>query len=68
MNDYKLTLKAARVNVGLTQKELAKLMNKSETTIINWEKGSVEDIKIKDFKKLCEVLKVDINQLIFLKI
>lgn len=68
MNDYKLTLKAARVNVGLTQKELAKLMNKSETTIINWEKGNVEDIKIKDFKKLCEVLKVDINQLIFLKI
>lgn len=68
MNDYKLTLKAARVNVGLTQKELAKLMNKSETTIINWEKGSIEDIKIKDFKKLCEVLKVDINQLIFLKI
>lgn len=68
MNDYKLTLKAARVNVGLTQKELAKLMNKSETTIINWEKGSIEDIKIKDFKKLCEVLKVDINQLIFLKV
>lgn len=68
MNDYKLTLKAARVNVGLTQKELAKLMNKSETTIINWEKRGIEDIKIKDFKKLCEVLKVDINQLIFLKI
>lgn len=65
MNDYKLTLKAARVNVGLTQKELAKLMNKSETTIINWEKRGIEDIKIKDFKKLCEVLKVGINQHFF---
>ena len=65
MNDYKLTIKAARVNVGLTQKELAKLMNKSETTIINWEKRGIEDIKIKDFKKLCEVLKVGINQHFF---
>ena len=33
----KITLKAARVNAGLTQKELAEKIGKSETTIIKWE-------------------------------
>lgn len=63
----KLTLKAARVNAGLTQKELAALMGISETTMIKWEKGDGKDIKLGEFEKLCKILNVDINQLIFLK-
>lgn len=31
---------AARVNAGLTQREVAKAMNVSQNTIINWEKHS----------------------------
>lgn len=35
----KITMAAARVNAGLTQKELAAICGVSETTIINWERG-----------------------------
>jgi transcriptional regulator with XRE-family HTH domain len=38
-NVIKISLAAARVNAGLTQKELAKECNVSEATIINWESG-----------------------------
>lgn len=62
----KLTLKAARVNAGLTQKQLASLLGISEATMIKWEKSNGKDIKLGDFKKLCEILKVNTNQLIFL--
>ncbi|MFP5494427.1 helix-turn-helix domain-containing protein [Parvimonas sp. G1641] len=49
----KITLKAARVNAGLTQKELVERIGKSETTIVKWEndqtgkKISIEKIKNK---------------------
>lgn len=36
---FKITMAAARVNAGKTQKQLAKECNVSESTIINWEKG-----------------------------
>lgn len=62
----KLTLKAARVNAGLTQKQLAKLMGISESTMIKWEKSNGKDIKLGDFEKLCKILKVDTHQIIFL--
>jgi len=35
-----LTLKAWRVNSGLTVEEVAKLTNKTERTIRNWESGA----------------------------
>ena len=63
----KLTLKAARVNAGLTQKELATLMGISETPMITWEKGAGKHIKVGEFEKLCKILNVDTHQLIFLK-
>lgn len=34
----KISLEAARVNAGLTQKELAEKLGVSNTTIVNWEK------------------------------
>ena len=37
-----ITLKAARVNAGLTQKELAKKLKVAQTTVNNWEKGDTE--------------------------
>ena len=50
----KITLKAARVNAGLTQDETARALGKTKQTIVNWENGSTE-IKWKDFMKLCEL-------------
>lgn len=38
----KITLEAARVNAGLTQKELAELLGVSNVTVVNWEKGNTE--------------------------
>ena len=61
----KLTLKAARVNAGLTQKQLASFMGISESTMIKWEKSNGKDIKLGDFEKLCKILKVDTHQIIF---
>ena len=36
---FKITLEAARVNAGYTQKEAAKLMQIGNKTLQNWEKG-----------------------------
>lgn len=60
----KITLKAARVNAGLTQTELAKKIGKSEATIINWEKNP-EKITVENFKKLCLCLNIDMSQIFF---
>lgn len=35
----KISMAAARVNAGLTQKELATACEVAESTIVNWEKG-----------------------------
>ena len=35
----KMSLKALRVNAGLTQKQVAEKLNKSNKTICNWENG-----------------------------
>lgn len=39
MNYPKITLKAARVNAGLSQKEAAEKLNISKCTLANYEKG-----------------------------
>ena len=61
----KLTLKAARVNAGLTQKQLANLMGISESTMIKWEKSNGKDMKLADFRKLCKILEVNPNDIFF---
>lgn len=41
----KISMAAARINAGLTQKEVCKKLNISKTTIVNYEKGrTVPDI------------------------
>ena len=35
----KITLEAARVNAGLTQKAVGRELNVSNRTVCNWEKG-----------------------------
>lgn len=38
----KIILKAARVNAGINQRELAKKLNVDVSTVVNWEKGKTE--------------------------
>lgn len=39
MEKLQITLAAARVNAGMTQDDVAKRLQLSKQTIINWEKG-----------------------------
>lgn len=39
MEVLKITIAAARVNAGLTQKQLAEQCGVSESTVISWEAG-----------------------------
>lgn len=39
MPEFTITLKAARNNAGLTQKELAEKLHVNRTTVNNWETG-----------------------------
>lgn len=61
MTSIKLTLKAARVNADFKQIDLAKLMEKNVSTIINWKNGNGKNINLYDFRKLCKILKVNPN-------
>lgn len=40
-NEYKISMAAARVNAKLTQLDVAKKMQVSKQTIVNWENGYV---------------------------
>ena len=61
-----ITLKAARVNVDLTQEEAAKAIGVTQNTVYRWEKG-VSAPHIKYIPKICEVYKLEnYNDVIFL--
>jgi transcriptional regulator with XRE-family HTH domain len=53
-------IKSRRQNIGLTQKELAKLVGVTDVTISRWESGQREPIW-SDFVKLCEVLSMELS-------
>lgn len=57
LDNFKITLKAARVNAGLTQKEVAAKMRVSNNTVLNWEKGSVKP-SLSTLAMLCSIYKV----------
>lgn len=63
MNEYRVSLEAARVNAGLTQDEAAKKIGVSKKTIVSYEKGySVPNWNV--VMKMAEVYSVPI---VFLK-
>ncbi|MDF2911118.1 MAG: orf6, phiMR25 [Sporolactobacillus laevolacticus] len=57
-----LSIKAARVNEGLTQEALAQKLGVSKRTIISWEKGEV-DVKPLTMFALAYVLSIDVDYL-----
>ena len=61
----KITMKAARVNVGLTQKQAATEMGVSNKTLCSWEKGESYPNAIQ-IKAICELYNVAYDNLIFL--
>jgi DNA-binding XRE family transcriptional regulator len=62
----KMTLKAARVNVGLTQKEAALKLGISNKTLWSWEKG-LSAPKATQTGSICKLYDVAYDNLIFFR-
>lgn len=63
MKRLKISLKAARVNVNLSQENVAKKMKKSKVTINNWENGKTE-IDYGNLTELCRLYSVTMDDII----
>lgn len=61
----KITLRAARVNAGYTQKEAACLLGISNKTLSLWELGAAYP-KVDKIAKICALYGVSYDNLIFL--
>lgn len=61
----KITLKAARVNVGLTQNQASKMIGVTKRTLTNWELGKSFPRKKEYIDKMCDIYKVTYDDLIF---
>lgn len=60
----RVSLKAARVNANLSQKDVANALKISKSTIINWEKGKTSP-NVLQMQKLCEIYHAPLNDIFF---
>lgn len=51
---FQVSLKAARVNAGKTQKEVAAMLGVSNTTVIAWETGKSSP-RIDQMRRMCDI-------------
>lgn len=58
MESMKLSLRAARVNKGLTLHQAAQALGVSANTVQNWEKGKFTP-RMDKFRKLCQLYGVE---------
>jgi len=65
-SDYmpRISLKSARVNAGLTQKQAADALEIASSTLRNWEKG-ITFPKQPEIEKMCVLYKVSYDQVNF---
>lgn len=61
----KITLRAARVNAGLLQKEASQLLGVSNKTLSSWE-NNITVPRADMIDKICNLYKVGYDNLIFL--
>lgn len=59
----KITLAAARVNAGLTQKEAATKINKTRATVIAWETGKTT-IDLANLTMLSNLYQIPVDNII----
>lgn len=60
---YKLTLKAARVNAGFTQDEIAETLGVSRSTVIGWENGK-RHMRPAFLLAFCSVTRTNVDDII----
>jgi transcriptional regulator with XRE-family HTH domain len=61
----KITLKAARVNAGLTQKQAAEALGISNSTLVKWENGKAAP-RVEKIDALCALYSTNYDNLNFL--
>lgn len=61
----KFTLRAARVNAGLTQKEAAEKLNVSNKTVWSWESGKTMP-NVNKIDAICSLYGMSYDDIIFL--
>ncbi len=59
-------IKELRKELGLTQKQLASMLNKSETGFASWEQGLAEP-SVNDIRLLCAIFDVSADYLLGLE-
>jgi DNA-binding XRE family transcriptional regulator len=64
LDKLQISLAAARVNAGLTQKDVAKKLKISKNTLISWEKGNSEP-KASQSYALSELYKIPLDNIFF---
>lgn len=57
-----ISLKAARVNAGMRQKDVANCLGVDTATIINWEHGRTSP-RIDQLQELCDLYSISINNI-----
>lgn len=62
---FQITLRAARVNVGLSQRKAASMLGVDPTTLSKWEKGTSMP-KADQINTICALYGVTYDMLIFL--
>lgn len=62
----KISIRAARVNAGLSQGDAAEKLGVHKSTISNWEREKTYPNAM-EIKKICEVYGVPYDMIIFLK-
>lgn len=63
MEQIKLTLRAARINAGLRQIELAKAVGVTIGTVVNWESGKTEP-KPSQLEQISQVTKIPVELIV----
>lgn len=63
MEPIKLTLRAARINAGLRQIELAKAVGVTIGTVVNWESGKTEP-KPSQLEQISRVTRIPVELIV----
>ena len=59
---YKISLKAARINAGMRQSDVARALNVSTESIANWERGK-RSPKTTTLVRLCQLYKIPMDHI-----
>lgn len=65
MTEYKISMKAARVNAGKTQDEVAKALKVAKQTIVSWENGKTSPT-VEKAREYCEFCNAPYDAISFL--